>query len=100
MGYETMAKRMILQGIVTKYHGPTNSRGSRISATAAAGRVYLGYNHSLNAEDNHWAAANALADKLGWLAPGRATPSYKLAQGGAPNGEGYLFVLVRDNGEA
>ena len=55
-----------MQAIITKFHGPTNVRGSRVSDTAEAGRVMLGWDHALNADDNHKAAAKALADKFKW----------------------------------
>jgi hypothetical protein len=56
-----------MQAILTKYHGPTNFKGSRISAQADSCRIYLPYDHALNIEENHRAAAHAYADKLGWL---------------------------------
>lgn len=56
-----------MQALVTKYHGPTDRKGTRISATSASGiRVYLSYDHSLDLDDNHNAAALALARKLAW----------------------------------
>lgn len=57
-----------MQAILTKYHGPTGYRGSRISAQANSGRIYLPYDHALNIDGNHLAAATAYANKLGWLA--------------------------------
>lgn len=56
-----------MQAIQTKYHGPTNTRGSRITAKCAAGSLTLGYDHSLNPDGNHKAAAEALCRKLGWV---------------------------------
>lgn len=56
----------IRQAIVTRYHGPTNTRGSRISATAEAGRIYVAYDYALDATENHAAAARAFAAKWGW----------------------------------
>lgn len=57
-----------MQTIETKYHGPSNVKGSRISATASGckARVILSYDHALNGEGNHQAAAAALMDKLNW----------------------------------
>lgn len=55
-----------MQAIQTKYMGPTNTRGSRIKATAAAGSITVGYDHALDVEGNHVAAAKALCAKLGW----------------------------------
>lgn len=57
-----------MQTIETKYHGPTNARGSRISATASScrKRVWISYDHALNAENNHRAAARKLMAALNW----------------------------------
>ena len=55
-----------MQAIITKYIGPTNTKHSRIKATAAAGSITVEYNHSLDIEGNHVAAAKKLADKFGW----------------------------------
>lgn len=55
-----------MQAIITKFHGPTNVRGSRVSATAEAGRVILDWDHALNPDDNHKSAAMALAAKFKW----------------------------------
>ena len=62
-----------MQAIQTKYHGPTDVKGSRISATCAAGRVVVDYDHALNNDQNHKRAAAALLRKLGWV--GRANVS-------------------------
>ena len=83
----TIRDSLACQAIVTKYHGPTNTRGSRISASAGAGRVSVGYDHRLNQEQNHAAAARALAEKMEW--------SGELAQGGMPDSSGYAFVFIR-----
>lgn len=66
------------QAIVTKYHGPTNKRGSRVSATAQAGRIYVEWEDGLGIEANHAAAAEAFARKWGWFG--------KWVQGGLPDG--------------
>ncbi len=54
------------QAIVTRYHGPTNVKGSRIKATAAAGSVILDWDDALNADDNHMVAAENFAAKYDW----------------------------------
>ena len=54
------------QAIQTRYFGPSNVRGSRIKAFADAGSVTLSWDHRLNPEGNHIAAAKTLASKLGW----------------------------------
>jgi hypothetical protein len=55
-----------MQAITTKFLGPTNVRGSRIKATAQAGSLTLHWNHALNPDGNHTAAAKALAAKYRW----------------------------------
>lgn len=58
-----------MQAIRTKYHGPTASRGSRISASCEAKRISVPYDCALSAEENHAAACKVLTEKLGWVAP-------------------------------
>lgn len=79
-----MASYHVRQAIVTKFLGPTNVRGSRIKAKAAAGSVIIPYDHALNIEHNHAKAAEALAIKFGW--------SGFYVQGGMPDDSGYCFV--------
>jgi len=55
-----------LQAITTKYHGPGNVRGSRVTAKAQAGSVSVEWNSALNSDENHRAAARALCAKVGW----------------------------------
>ncbi len=56
-----------MQAIRTRYHGATNTRGSRIIAKAEGGTLSMPYNHALNLGENHAEAARLLANKLGWL---------------------------------
>jgi hypothetical protein len=74
-----------MKAITTKYHGATNTRGSRISASDMDGnRVSIPYPHDLSGEAVHRAAAEALCAKMGWTG--------ELA-GGATK-DGYAFVFV------
>lgn len=52
------------QAIVTKYHGPTNHRGSRVSARCYAGRITVAVDYSLTSGEAHAAAMRALVEKL------------------------------------
>ncbi len=99
--------------IVTTYHGPTNSRGSRITASVPARvaecrRHYhdaacqidpqphvelyrvghwtltIGYDDSLSSENAHRVAAQALADRLDW--------NGKLVGGALDNGYAFTFA--------
>lgn len=54
-----------MQAILTKYHGPTNTRGARISARCQRGRISVSYNSEWNDEENHKHAACVLCDRFG-----------------------------------
>jgi len=73
-----------MKAIVTKYHGPTNNRGSRITASDEDGnKITIPYPYELSGEDVHRKAAEALCQKMNW--PG------KLVAGSLKNG--YVFVF-------
>lgn len=74
-----------MQAIITRYHGPTNTRGARVSAQATAGRVSIPYHYELSGENVHRAAAQALCDKFGWKG--------EFVTGGLPNGD-YVHVFT------
>jgi hypothetical protein len=85
-----MSKLRSYQAITTKYFGAGNIKGSRVKATASAGSITLHWDNSLNTEQNHAKAAQALADKFGW--PGR------WYIGGLPNNnQDYVFVSALEN---
>lgn len=80
----------MFKSIITRYHGPTDHKGSRISASAeGVPRLYMPYDYALNAAENHAAAAAALANRHEWLRDGM-----QLTGGGLPNGRGYVFVFT------
>jgi hypothetical protein len=69
--------------ITTKFHGATNTRGSRITATMGQSRATVPYDHALTAEGNHAAAAKAIAQR-------------RLVKGewiSAPVAGGWVFVM-------
>lgn len=53
-----------MQAIQTKFLGPTNTRGSRIKATCWLTSIIIAWDHSLNVEENHHAAIEALICKI------------------------------------
>ena len=57
-----------MQTITTTYHGPTNFRGSRITAKASGtpGSVTVSYDYGSDKE-GHMQAAFQLREKLGWV---------------------------------
>lgn len=75
-----------MQTIITKYHGPTNTKGARLKAAATGGiKRFYPYKHELSAMENHARAARALMDQLGW--PNR------LATGALKDGS-HVWVLL------
>lgn len=74
-----------MKAIFTKYHGPTNTRGSRISASDSDNnRVTISYPYELSGEAVHRKAAEALCSKMGW--------DGELIAGGTKSG--YVFVFT------
>jgi hypothetical protein len=73
------------QYITTKTLGPTNTKGTRVKASASYAKCTktLPWDYALDADKNHGAAAKALAESLNW--PGR------LVAGHGPDGNVYVF---------
>lgn len=69
--------------------GPANVRGSRVEAVAEAGSITLSWDHSLNVDENHRKAAEALAAKFNWVGPYYG----ELIGGCLPKSSGYAFVF-------
>lgn len=80
-----------MQAIITTYHGPTNTRGSRIIAKCDAGCLTTSWDFGLDIRENHERAAEALCAKLGWK------PEHygAMASGSLPtNVGGYAHILI------
>lgn len=77
---------MTCQAITTKFIPATDTRGSRVKATANGGTVTLDYDHAMNGDENHTEAARQLADRLNWRG--------QWFSGGLPNEGGYCFVCA------
>lgn len=80
-----------MKAIQVRYHGPTDSRGSRLTATAEGGpkphRVTVGYNYALSGDPLYRTAAVALCEKMGWPVASLSHDSGQL-----PDGD-YVFVF-------
>ena len=78
-----------MQTIITKQLSPTNYNGSRIKAKASYAKTYVtvGYNYALSNEQNHRAAAEALARKLDWVG---------YYGGGYIGADSYVFINIDD----
>ena len=73
-----------MKAIVTKFHGPTETRGSRYTATDSdKNSVTVSVDYALNGEGNHNAAALALCRKMGWVG--------MLVRGRLAKGNVYVF---------
>ena len=88
--------------IETAYHGPTNYKGSRISATCKRDsdntyRKFVSYDHALNAAENHHAAALALMEVIDAdTTYDGAEPFQIAARGfGGRSDAGYHFIINR-----
>lgn len=77
-----MEARNNMRAIITKYHGPTNGKGSRISADDGSNRVYVPYDHASN--DPYRKAALKLCRKIGYTG--------KLVCGGRDWGKVFVFL--------
>lgn len=73
-----------MQAITTKYVGATNTRGSRIVASADAGRVTVSWDYALDVFENHKKAAEAYCKKKGWTG--------RLIGGGVKSGYVWVFA--------
>lgn len=75
--------------IVTVYHGPTNTRGSRITASANGMRVTVPYHHELSGEAVHRVAVDAFIAKHPSFAP---VEGFEWAAGGLRSGYAWVHA--------
>lgn len=85
-----MRKSRCFQAIVTRTRGVTNSRPMRVQAKCSARSISVPWDHALNPEDNHKAAAMELARKMCWDGEWHG--------GGLPEGNKDEFVFVLADG--
>jgi len=79
-----------MQAIQTKYLPATNFKPSRIKAWCDAASIIVTYSYEHDVSGEHYAAAQALAVKLGWTGPHYG----ELKQGSLPKNAGYCHVMV------
>lgn len=81
------------QAIITKYHGATNVKGARVSASAEGpGRKIYSWDDALDVFGNHQAAAIRFANTFEWINPKDPNSADQLVGGGTI--DGYCFVLL------
>lgn len=80
-----------MQTITTEYKGPTNTKGSRILVKSWLKNKSVSWDHALNSENNHKAAAQALIDVLN---ADRANYHWQIiAAGSMPDGKGNAYII-------
>lgn len=85
-----------MQTITTSYAGPTNARGSRVMAKSWLKNKALSWDHSLNSEANHKAAAQQLVDVLNADRDKNGYADFKwsiVASGSMPDGKGNAYII-------
>lgn len=90
------------QAIETKYLSYTNTKPSRIKAVCNAGSIIVSYDHGLNTDENHKAAANALVQAMAakCLAEYNDPMAWRGLWVGGATRAGYVFCrATRRNGE-
>ena len=78
--------------VETRYHGPTNTKGSKISVAfvgSRKGRKSYSYRHALNVTENHLSAA---VEWLQQLSSQNGAPSYAL-MAKASTSKGFVFTF-------
>ncbi len=101
-----MSKPTAFSSIKTKYLGPTNYRGSRVSVTDDGGfdsnprRLVVGWDYALDTTGNHAAAAAAWIEKfidLPFRGSSKPTNAHLVETGMAFNGEYFWTWEVADH---
>lgn len=85
-----------MQTITTQYAGPTNTKGSRVMVKSWLKNKAVSWNHALNSEDNHKAAAQALVDVLNADRVKNGYDDYLwniIANGSMPDGKGNAYII-------
>lgn len=85
----------IMQTILTKFLGPTNTKGSRIKATCWLTSATMPWDHSASVEENHMAAIEALVCKLnnGRIIEGNSQLWQVVATGESVDGKGKTAII-------
>ena len=85
-----------MQAILTKYIGPTNTKGARVQAKTVSKTMTFAWDYSLDEEGNYRNAAHEMCIAMAKLSQGDAwnNPTFQLVSGCLPNGD-YCHVLCK-----
>ena len=85
-----------MQAITTTYAGPTNTKGSRVMVKSWLKNKAFSWDHALNSEENHRAAAQQLVDILNSDRGKKGYSDYQwiiIASGSMPDGKGNAYIV-------
>ena len=85
-----------MQTITTAYAGPTNTKGSRVMVKSWLKNKAFSWDHALNSEENHKAAAQQLVDILNSDRVKKGYDDYQwiiIASGSLPDGKGNAYII-------
>ena len=85
-----------MQTITTAYAGPTNTKGSRVMVKSWLKNKAFSWDHALNSEENHKAAAQQLVDILNSDRLKKGYSDYQwviIANGSLPDGKGNAYII-------
>lgn len=85
-----------MQTIITSYAGPTNTKGSRVMAKSWLKNKAFSWDHALNSEENHKAAAQQLVDILNSDRVKKGHGDYQwaiIASGSMLDGKGNAYII-------
>lgn len=85
-----------MQTITTAFAGPTNTKGSRVMVKSWLKNKAFSWDHALNSEENHKAAAQQLVDILNSDRVKKGYGDYQwsiIASGAMPDGKGNAYVI-------
>lgn len=85
------------QAIKTKYLGPTNTKGTRVRASAYAGSIVVDWDYGIGNNENFEKAAMELIKKFEWH---KHRDFVGIASGTAPTGQAdecYHVLIYKEN---
>lgn len=81
------------QAVITKYIGPTDKRGSRVSVKSWMGSKLVPWDNSIGSEENHALAVGVHLMELNKKREGDDLEFRIVSGGGMPDSSGYAFII-------
>lgn len=80
------------QALITKFVGPTNTKGARIQVKGWINAAYYAWDHALSVEENHAVAVGHYVYELNKERAGDYQWSI-ISGGSMPDSSGYAFII-------